>query len=84
MLVLEITPEQALDKSKQIYLKQVLQEQSQDSYKFKIPVIAAIGKGQNRQFIRFGQKFWIHNESQTVNNLKKAGFTVYSQPLMSS
>lgn len=84
MIMLEITPEQALDKSKQVYLKQLLQEQSPDSNKFKIPVIAAIGKGQNRQFIRFGQKFWVQNESQIVTNLKQAGFTVYSQPLMSS
>ncbi|WP_036481869.1 OB-fold nucleic acid binding domain-containing protein [Myxosarcina sp. GI1] len=83
MILFEITPEQASDKSKQVYLKQILQE-SQDTSKLKIPVVAVIGKGKNRQFVRFGQKFWIHDESQTINNLQKLGFRVYSQPLLSS
>ena len=54
MLMLEITPEQALDRVKSNYLKQILEQQSVEPNKFKIPVIAAIGKGEQRQFIRFG------------------------------
>jgi DNA polymerase III subunit alpha len=83
IIFLEITPEQALDKSQQTFLKQILQEHS-ESNKFKIPVIAAIECGRHRQFVRFGQEFWVQNESQTVNSLRKAGFIVHSEPLLSS
>ena len=84
MIILEITPEQALDKSKQISLKRILQAQSSDKNKFKIPVIAVVGRGEARQFVRFGQKFWVHNETQTVTSLQEAGFMVQSKPLLSS
>lgn len=84
IILLEITPEQALDKSKQVYLKQILQSQSSDKNKFKIPVIAAIGQGEQRQFVRFGQKFWVQNETETLTSLQKAGFVVHSEPLLSS
>ncbi|GAB4548454.1 MAG: trans-splicing intein-formed DNA polymerase III subunit alpha C-terminal partner DnaE-C [Pleurocapsa sp.] len=84
MIILEITPEQALDRVKQNYLKQILQRQSTDQNKFKIPVIAAIGRGETRQFIRLGQKFWVQNEEQTVLSLQEAGFVVHSAPLLAS
>ncbi len=84
MIVLEMTPEQALDRVKQNYLKNILQAQGTDKNKFKIPVIAAIGQGAQRQFIRFGQKFWVDNESQTISSLIEAGFRVHSEPLLSS
>ena len=84
MIVLEITPKQALDNVKQNELKRILQTQSSEQNKFKIPVIAAIGQGNHRQFIRFGQKFWVNNENQAIFSLKEAGFRVHSQPLLSS
>ena len=84
IILLEITPEQALNKSKQNYLKRILQEQSSAQNKFKIPVIAAIGQGEQRQFVRFGQKFWVQNEAKTLTSLKEAGFIVHSEPLLSS
>ena len=82
MIVLEITPEQALDRVKSNYLKTILSQQSESENKFKIPVIAAIGKGEQRQFIRFGQKFWVQNEAQTLASLQKAGFRVRCEPLL--
>lgn len=82
MIVLEITPEQALDPVKSNNLKSIL-SQPQDEYnKFKIPVIAAIGTGEQRQFIRFGQKFWVQNEAQAVTSLQAAGFRVRCEPLL--
>lgn len=84
MIVLEITPEQALDKAKNSYLKRILEQQSLEQNKFKIPVIAVIGKGEQRQFIRFGQKFWVQNESQAVESLQEAGYLVHCQPLLSN
>ena len=82
MLMLEITPEQALDSSKSNYLKRILSQQSAEQNKFKIPVIAAIGKGEQRQFIRFGQKFWVQNELAAIASLKEAGFTAHCESLL--
>jgi DNA polymerase III subunit alpha len=84
MLMLEITPEQALDRVKSNYLKQILEQQSVEPNKFKIPVIAAIGKGEQRQFIRFGQKFWVQNETSAIASLKSAGFVARYEPLLSN
>ena len=83
MIMLEITPEQALDRAKSSYLKQILEQQTAETNKFKIPVIAAIGSGKQRQFIRFGQKFWVQNQSQTIASLQEAGFRVHCESLIS-
>ena len=83
MIMLEITPEQALDRAKSSYLKQILEQQTAETNKFKIPVIAAIGTGKQRQFIRFGQKFWVQNQSQTIASLQEAGFRVHCESLIS-
>lgn len=83
MLMLEITPQQALDPSRSNSLKQILQQQSPEPNKFKIPVIAAIGQGTQRQFIRFGQQYWVQNEHQAIASLTNAGFRVHCEPLLS-
>ena len=83
MVLLEITPEQALDPVKSNYLKRILSQQSAEQHKFKIPVVAAIGKGEKRQFIRFGQKFWVQDEDRAVKSLQEAGFQVRCEPLLS-
>ena len=82
MLMLEITPEQALDQVKSNYLKNILEQQSAEKDKFKIPVVAAIGKGEQRQFIRFGQRFWVQNEQQAIASLKAAGFAAHCESLI--
>ncbi|MGF1589050.1 MAG: OB-fold nucleic acid binding domain-containing protein [Pleurocapsa sp.] len=82
MLMLEITPEQALDRVKSNYLKRILEQQSVEQNKFKIPVIAAIGQGEQRQFIRFGQKFWVQNEIAAIASLKDAGFIAHCESLL--
>lgn len=82
MLMLEITPEQALDQLKSNYLKRILEQHAPEENQFKIPVIAAIGQGKQRQFIRFGQKFWVQNETQAIASLQEAGFTVHCQSLL--
>jgi DNA polymerase-3 subunit alpha len=84
LMMLEMTPEQALDRAKQNYLKSVLQEQSQDKSKIKIPVIAIIGRGEQRQFVRFGHKFWVEDETKTISTLQQAGFNVHTELLISS
>ena len=83
MIVLELSPEQVLDRVKSNYLKNILLQQSSEETQFKIPVIAAIGKGEQRQFIRFGQKYWVRDESQTLTSLQQAGFRANCTPLLS-
>lgn len=83
MIMLEITPEQALDHVKSSYLKSILEQQPREENKFKIPVIAAIGQGEQRQFIRFGQKFWVQNETEAMASLHEAGFRAHCAPLLS-
>jgi DNA polymerase-3 subunit alpha len=82
MIMLEITPQQALDRRLQNSLKSILQEQSGDRNRSKIPVIVTMGKGKQRQFIRLGQKFWVQDEQAAVTSLKQAGFFTYAQSLL--
>jgi DNA polymerase-3 subunit alpha len=84
MIMLEITPEQALDRAVNNNLKGILQEQSGSKNQTKIPVIATIGKGKQRQFIRFGQKFWVQDERAAVTSLNQAGFSAHAEPLLPS
>ncbi len=83
MIMLEITPQQALDRVQSNYLKRILSQQSAEPNKFKIPVIAVIGQGEQRQFIRFGQKFWVQDENKAVKTLQEAGFKARCEPLLS-
>ena len=45
-------------------------------------MIAAIGQGAQRQFIRFGQQYWIQNENQAIASLTNAGFRVHCESLL--
>jgi DNA polymerase III subunit alpha len=83
LMMLEMTLEQALDRAKQNYLKSVLQAQAQDKSKIKIPVIAIVGSGVQRQFIRFGHKFWVEDETRAISALQEAGFNVHTELLIS-
>ena len=83
MIMLEITPQQALDPGQSNYLKRILSQQSTEPNKFKIPVIAAIGKGEQRQFVRFGSKYWVQDETKALSSLQSAGFQVRSESLLS-
>jgi DNA polymerase-3 subunit alpha len=73
---------QALDQVKSNYLKQILEQQATEPNKFKIPVIAAIGKGEQRQFICFGQRFWVQNEISAIASLNNAGFVARCESLL--
>ena len=84
MLMLEMTIEQALDRTKNSFLKTILERRSVEQNKFKIPVIAAIGQGEQRQFIRFNQKFWVEDETAAIASLEEAGFRVRCESLLPS
>jgi DNA polymerase-3 subunit alpha len=82
MVMVELNPEQALNRSTQNNLKSILQEQSGEKNKAKIPVLAVIGRETMRQVVRLGNNFWVQNEEATINSLKNAGFNAYAQNLI--
>ncbi len=82
MIMLEISPEQILDPSKQYHLQNILQEQGGETNQRKIPVIAIINYGQQRQFVRLGQQYWVQNETTAINSLTRSGFSARSEPLI--
>ena len=82
IVILQMSLKQALDSSIQNRLKLILQEQSGHRDRVKMPVLAVIGQGKQRQFIRFGQKFWVQDDRATILSLKNAGFSAYTEPLL--
>lgn len=82
MILLEITPEQILDPSKQYHLQNILKEQGGENNQRKIPVVAMINQGQQRQFIRLGQQYWVQDEIIAINSLTRSGFVARTEPLM--
>lgn len=82
MIMLEISPEQILDPSKQYHLQNILQEQGGEKNQRKIPVVAIINHGQQRQFVRLGQQYWVRDEATAINSLTRSGFTARSEPLI--
>lgn len=82
MIMVKLKLEEATNPLTQNNLKILLQEQSGDKSQAKIPVIAIVGRGEQRQFIRFGQNYWVQSEQNAVNALVRAGFNAYTTPLI--
>ena len=83
ILMVKLTIQQAVNQNLQQNLKKILQENSGDQTKSKIPVIAIIGTGNQQKFVRFGRNYWIQNESMAISSLENAEFIVYTSPLIS-
>jgi DNA polymerase-3 subunit alpha len=79
MVIINLTPEEVLNTSLQHQLKSILQEQSGDKNKANVPVIGIIDGIKERIFVRFGDRFWVQDENNTVAALKIAGFNAYPQ-----
>ncbi len=84
MLMINLPIEEIVNLELQNRIKSLLQEQSGDKNRAKVPVIAIIGTGKNRQIIRFGQKYWVQSAETALLSLKNAGLNVDCQPLVSS
>jgi DNA polymerase-3 subunit alpha len=84
MILVDLTPQQATDSAMQNNLKRVLKGQSSDKAKGKVPVIATIGRGLQRQFVRLSEDYWVQDESRSLEALKNAGFAACTQPLLAS
>ncbi|MBR8829463.1 MAG: trans-splicing intein-formed DNA polymerase III subunit alpha C-terminal partner DnaE-C [Gomphosphaeria aponina SAG 52.96 = DSM 107014] len=83
IIMLELTPQAALDPFNQNNLKSIVQEQSGDKNMAKVPIIAIIAVEKQRQFVRFGQDFWVQNEQAALEALQNAGFKASAQLLTS-
>ncbi|MFM7384688.1 MAG: OB-fold nucleic acid binding domain-containing protein [Microcystaceae cyanobacterium] len=83
MLMLELNPQDVLDPAKQVRLKSALQEQSGDPKGAKIPVVAMVGQGAKRQFIRLGDRYWVRDGEGAASYLSQIGFQAHTQRLLS-
>ena len=84
MVMVQMTPQQAMDQRKQSQLKTILDSNSVEKEKSKIPVVAIVGAGEQRQFVRLDEKFWVRDEQATINALNQANFSACIQPLLPS
>ncbi|MEA5536582.1 OB-fold nucleic acid binding domain-containing protein [Crocosphaera sp. XPORK-15E] len=85
IVIVNLTFEQAIDNPPNHSLnslKAILQEYSGDKNKAKTPVIATIGKGKNKQLIRFNQNYWVQNEATVIKALNNASFYAHSARLL--
>ncbi|GFE69410.1 OB-fold nucleic acid binding domain-containing protein [Chroococcus sp. FPU101] len=82
LVMVQLTIHDATNTSIQTHLKSIIQENIGDKNKGKVPVVAIIGNGNDRQFVRFGENYWVQNESTVVQSLTNAGFAAYTEPLV--
>ncbi|PSF35577.1 trans-splicing intein-formed DNA polymerase III subunit alpha C-terminal partner DnaE-C [Aphanothece hegewaldii CCALA 016] len=82
MLMVNLSIQQAINQSIQNSIKGILQGNAGEKNQGKIPVVAIIGTGNDRQFVRLGQNYWIQDESTVIQSLTNAGFSAYAQPLI--
>jgi DNA polymerase-3 subunit alpha len=82
MVMVQLTPSKAAAIEQQHRLMNILQEQSGDKEKAKVPVVAIVQSGSSRRLVRFGKQFWVqdaYSASQALNNL---GFYAHVQRLI--
>ncbi|MFW6359351.1 MAG: OB-fold nucleic acid binding domain-containing protein, partial [Chroococcales cyanobacterium] len=82
MVMIELTPQEALNKDRQNSLKAMLQEASGDKNKAKVPVVAAISGGGKRQLIRLDKGFWVQDSEAVVERLNAARFRARAEALI--
>ena len=74
MVMVELEPSMANDSQEQYRLRQILQEQRGEDHSAKISVVAIVSAHNRCHFVRFGQKFRVHDEQAAVTALTKGGF----------
>ncbi|MFQ4140714.1 OB-fold nucleic acid binding domain-containing protein [Chlorogloeopsis sp. ULAP02] len=82
MVMVEFNPQQAATIEEQHRLRTILQEQSGEKEKAKVPVIGVVQAGNSRRLVRFGRQFWVQNSISTVQALQNAQFMARVQPLV--
>ncbi|HLO84261.1 MAG TPA: OB-fold nucleic acid binding domain-containing protein [Nostocaceae cyanobacterium] len=84
MVLVELTPQQALAIEERDRLSAILQEQSGGRDKAKVPVIGIIQAGDRREIVRFGRQFWVQDSRTALQALQNVRFPAYIKQLTSS
>ncbi|YAF97558.1 MAG: OB-fold nucleic acid binding domain-containing protein [Nodularia sp. CChRGM 3473] len=82
MVMVELNPQQAADIEELHRLKTILQEQSGDKEKAKMPVIGIVQAENSRKLVRLGWQFCVQDSRITVQALQNARFTAHLKPLI--
>ncbi len=77
MVMVKLTPQRACDTSEQLRLRNILQQQSGDMKKARVPVVAMIAGSETGKLVRLGRKFWVRDCQSAVDALNTANFTAY-------
>ncbi|MEH2319637.1 helix-hairpin-helix domain-containing protein [Nostoc sp.] len=81
MVMVELNPQQAGNIEELHRLKTILQEQSGDKEKAKMPVIGIIQTENSRKLVRLGWQFCVQDSRITVQALQNASFTAHIKSL---
>ncbi|MDZ7956551.1 MAG: trans-splicing intein-formed DNA polymerase III subunit alpha C-terminal partner DnaE-C [Aulosira sp. DedQUE10] len=84
LIMVELTPLQAVNIEERDRLRNVLKEQAGEKEKAKIPVIGVIQAGNSRQLVRFGRQFWVQDSLSALIALQNARFPAHIKPLTGS
>jgi DNA polymerase-3 subunit alpha len=84
MVMVELNPQQAGNIEELHRLKTILQEQSGDKEKAKMPVIGIIQTENSRKLVRLGWQFCVQDSRITVQALQNASFAAHIKSLTSS
>ncbi|MCX7593673.1 MAG: trans-splicing intein-formed DNA polymerase III subunit alpha C-terminal partner DnaE-C [Fischerella sp.] len=82
MVMVELSAQQAATIEEQHRLRTILQEQSGDKEKAKVPIIGIVQGENSRHLVRFGRQFWVQDSRSTVLALQNARFAAHIQPLI--
>lgn len=83
MLVVDLTPEQAIDPAARRCLQGLLQSQAgEDRYTLKAPVLGAIRNRDRCQLVRFGPKYWVKDGRAAIAALNRQGFPARVLPIL--
>jgi DNA polymerase III subunit alpha len=84
VVMVELNPQQAGNIEELHRLKTILQEQSGDKEKAKMPVIGIVQTENSRQLVRLGWQFCVQDSRITVQALQNARFPAYVKSLTGS
>ncbi|MDB9313510.1 OB-fold nucleic acid binding domain-containing protein [Spirulina sp. CS-785/01] len=82
MVMVQLSLEEASDSTRQKNLRGILQEHSGDKESAKVPVVAAIGSGIQKRFVRFNSNYWVQDQAAVVNALNHAHYKASAQHLL--
>jgi DNA polymerase-3 subunit alpha len=84
MVVVELTPQQALAAEERDRLRVILKEHAGEREKTKVPVIGIVQAGDRREVVRFGRQFWVQDSRTALQALQNFRFSAYVKNLSSS